>query len=107
MTFKFDTFSTNPKDIFDTMDKYGDGRSKQERVFTFLENIRTTNYKLQSEITFCGSNHNINYPADTNYLAMQIRFILSAQKPIQQKNCVPNKQNVSHVRKDIFGKTKY
>ena len=64
------------------MDKYGEGRSKQERVFTFLENIRTTNYKLQSEITFCGSNHNINYPADTNYLAMQIIFILSAQKLI-------------------------
>ena len=46
MTFNFDTFSTNMKATFDTMEKYGEGRAEWDKVSTFLENIRTTDQKL-------------------------------------------------------------
>ena len=75
MTFNFDTFSKNLKDIFDTMEKYGDGRFDQEKVSAFLEKIRTVNHNLESETTFCRSNHNVNYLAAKNYLATHISFI--------------------------------
>ena len=52
MRFNFETFSTKLKAIFDTMEKYVEGRSKQETFITFLDKIRTTNKKLESEITF-------------------------------------------------------
>ena len=42
------------------MDKYGEGRSEQEKVSNFLENICMMNKKLESEITFYGSNKNGN-----------------------------------------------
>ena len=46
MTFNFETFSTNLKATFDTVENYGEGRSDQEKVRTFLENIHTTNKNL-------------------------------------------------------------
>ena len=88
------------------MEKYGEVRSEQERVITFLDKIRTTNQKLESVITFCRFNHNGNYLAATNYLAKKIIFLFPAQQPSQQNNWDRNKQNVSHVKKDKFGKTK-
>ena len=36
ITFNFDTFSTKLKDTFDTMEKYGEVGSDQERFSTFL-----------------------------------------------------------------------
>ena len=106
MTFNFDTFSTNLKATFDTMYKYMESRYKQEKVITFLDKIHTTNQKLESAITFCRCNHNGNYLAATNYLATKIRFIFPAQQPSQQKHRDRNKQNVSHVNKEKFSKTK-
>ena len=52
MTFNLDKFSTNMKSTFDTMDKYGEVRCKQEKVSTFLEKIRITNQRLEYAITF-------------------------------------------------------
>ena len=52
MTFNLDKFSTNMKSTFDTMDKYGEGRSNQEKVRTLLDKIRTKNHKLESTTTF-------------------------------------------------------
>ena len=106
MTFNFKTFSTNMKDTFYTMEKYWDGRSKQEKVFTLLENIFMTNQRLESEITFFRYNNNGKYLAETNYLSTQINFIFPAQQPIQKKHCDCNKRNVSHVKKENFRKTK-
>ena len=106
MTFNFETFSTKLKATFDTMEKYGEGRSEREKVSTLLEKIRTSNQKLESAITFARSNHNGDYLAATNYLATQISFIFPAQQPNQRNNRDRNKRNVSQVKKDKFGKTK-
>ena len=46
MTLNFETFSTNMKATFDNMEKYGEGISKQEKIRTILEKIRTMNKKL-------------------------------------------------------------
>ena len=46
MTFKFETFYTNLKANFETMEKYGEGRYKQDKVVTLLEKILTKNQKL-------------------------------------------------------------
>ena len=83
MKFNFETFSTKLKAIFDTMEKYGDGRFDQEKVSAFLEKISTVNHNLESETTFCRSNHNVKYLTATNYLDPKIRFIFPAHQPIQ------------------------
>ena len=106
MAFNFETFSTNTKAKFDTMEKYGEGRSEQEKVSTLLENTRTTNHKLESTITFFRSNHNRNYPTTTNYLATQISFIFPEQQRSQRINLDSNKRNVSRVKKDKWWNTK-
>ena len=66
MTFNFETFSTNLKDTFDIMEKYGEGRYEQEKVITLLEKICTGNQKLESATTLYRSNNNGNYLAETN-----------------------------------------
>ena len=52
MTFNFETFSINMKSTFDTMDKYGEGRSNQDKDRTLQDKIRTKNQKLESTTTF-------------------------------------------------------
>mmetsp|Transcript_15996 Transcript_15996/g.23840 ORF Transcript_15996/g.23840 Transcript_15996/m.23840 type:complete len:787 (+) Transcript_15996:5053-7413(+) len=106
MTFNFETFSTKLKATFDTMEKYGEGRSEREKVSTLLEKIRTSNQKLESAITFARSNHSTDYLAATNYLATQISFIFPAQQPTQRTNRDRGKRNVSQLKKDKFGKVK-
>ena len=69
MTFNFEKFSTNMKAIFDTMEKYGEGRSEQDKVRTFLDKIRTMNQKLESAITSFRYKKNVNYLAVRNYPA--------------------------------------
>ena len=88
------------------MYKYMEGISEKEKVRNFLDKIHTTNQKLESAITFCRYNHNGNYLAATKYLATKIRFIFPEQQPSQQKHHDHNKQNMSHVKNDKFGKTK-
>ena len=66
ITFNFETFCTKLKATLDVMEKYGEVRSKVKKVITFLEKIRMMNQKLESEITFCRSNHNGNYLSETN-----------------------------------------
>ena len=46
MAFNFETFSTNLKATFNTMEKYGEGGSDQEKVSTLLEKICTKNQNL-------------------------------------------------------------
>ena len=46
IAFKFETFSTNLKTTFDTMEKYGAGRYEREKVGTLLEKIHTMNQNL-------------------------------------------------------------
>ena len=104
MTFNFKTFSTNMKDTFYTMEKYGDGRSKQEKVFTLLENIFMTNQRLESEITFFRYNNNGKYLAETNYLSTQINFIFPAQQPIQKKIVTATNKMCHMLRRKISGR---
>ena len=75
-------------------------------VRKFPEKICTENHNLESEITFCRSNNNVNCLAATKYLATQIRLIFPEQKPSQQNKCDCIKKNVSHVKKDKFDNTK-
>ena len=84
----------------------GGGGSKRDKVITFLENIRTTNEKLESAINFCRYNHNGNYLAAKNHLIKTIIFIFLEQQPSQQNNHGINKRNVSHVKYDNSVKTK-
>ena len=86
VSFNFETFSTNIKATFDTIEKYGVGRSEREKVGIFPENIRTTNQKLGSAITFCVSNHNAKYLTATIYLGTQIIFVSTSHQPNQQNN---------------------
>ena len=83
MTLNFEAFSTNMKANFDTMEKYGEGRSNIDKFNTLLEKISTKNQKLEYAITFCRSNNNGNYLSETNYIASQIIFIFPAQQPSQ------------------------
>ena len=95
MTINFETFSTNMKATFDNMEKYGEGISKQEKIRTILEKIRTTNNNLESETTFYRSNNNGNYLAATNCPYTQIRFIFPEHKPNNKKNHDRNKKCVT------------
>ena len=58
MTFNFETLSTNLKATFDTTERYGEGRSEQEKVITLLEKIYIMKNNLESTITLCSYNHN-------------------------------------------------
>ena len=69
MTFSFEKFSTKLKATFDTIDKYGEGRSEREKVSTLIEKNRTTNQKLESAIAFEITNHSSNYLGAKKYLA--------------------------------------
>ena len=105
-TFNFETFSTKLKATFDTMEKYGEGKSEREKVSILLEKIRTSSQKLEAAITFARSNHVANYLAATNYLATQISFIFPAQQPSQRNNRDRNKRSISNVKKDKNGRFK-
>ena len=106
MTFNFETFSTNMKATFYTTEKYGGGGSERDKVITFLENIRTTNKRLESGIKLCRYNHTGNYLAETNHLIKKIIFVFLEQQPSQQKKRCLKKRNVSHVKDDNSVNTK-
>ena len=46
MTFKFETFYKKLKATFDTMEKYWEVRSEQDKVRTFLKKIHMKNQNL-------------------------------------------------------------
>ena len=98
MTINFETFSTNMKATFHTTKKYGGVGSERDKVITFLENIRTTNKRLESGIKLCRYNHTGNYLAETNHLIKKLIFVFLEQQPSQQKN-VALKNEMCHMLK--------
>ena len=57
MAFNFETFYTNLKAPFETMEKYGEGGYEIEKVSTLIVQVHTTNQNLESAIALCRSNH--------------------------------------------------
>ena len=99
MTFNFETFSTNLKANFIIIEKYGEGRSEQEKVSIFIDNIYMRNQRLESTTNVYRSNNNGNYLTAINYRATQTIFVFPEQQLRQQQNHDPNKKNYHMLRR--------